>query len=64
MAVGTILQPYRLRLAGLAVLLQIAAHVVAGRRGRRSPLLWVGTAGTLAFVTITLLVGARMGMVL
>lgn len=82
-AIGTVLLPYRLPLAGLAVVLQVTAHIVAGRNGRRSrrrrppaapaapgaqpsasPLLWVGTAGTIVFVGITLLVGAHMGMVL
>ncbi len=63
-AASTILLPYRLPLAGLAVVLQIVAHVVAARRGRRPPVLWIATGVTVVFVATTLIVGARMGMLL
>ena len=63
-AASSVLLPYRLPLAGLAVLLQIVAHASAARRGGRRSVLWVATAATAVFVTITLVVGARMGMLL
>lgn len=63
-AAGSVLLPYRLPFAGAAVLFQVAAHVAAARRGRRSAALWVATGVTVVFVGITLIVGARMGMVL
>lgn len=52
--------PYRLPVAAASLVLLALAHVVAARRRRWPVLLWVGTALSVGFVAVSVILGASM----